>query len=204
MKKVVGRLAQLPILAAVVLTASCARDSILLITFDVAKDESAWYPIDVGDWREGINPLGEPEYYYTLHDATADLQAYLADPATGQMQSSRVIRLESYKVVWQDTALGIPDFRGALDLVVPADPGSGQPVRFTIMVLPANDKREVPALDHLRGAPTPSHPSPFNGQLTTTARIDFLGRELANDDPVSATMHLTAVFADYVDPNNYH
>jgi hypothetical protein len=191
-------------LAVVVLAASCAREKILLVSFDVAKDESAWYPIDVADWNEGLNSNGEPEYYYTLHDATADLQAVLADPGTGRQLGSRPIRLESYTVTWKDTSLEIPKFTGALDLVVPVDPNSGQPVRFTILVLPANDKQEVPALARLCGAPTPSHPSPFNGQLTTTARIDFLGHDLASDDPVNASMQLTAVFADYVDPNNYH
>jgi hypothetical protein len=191
-------------LAVVMLAASCAREKILLVSFDVAKDESAWYPIDVADWNEGLNSNGEPEYYYTLHDATADLQAVLTDPGTGQQLGSHPIRLESYTVTWKDTSLGIPKFTGALDLVVPANPNSGQPVRFTILILPAGNKEDVRMLAELRGRPTPSHPSPFNSQLTTNARIDFTGHELASDDPISATMHLTAVFADYVDPNNYH
>jgi hypothetical protein len=204
MKRNRNWLALLLSLTAVVLTASCAREGILLVSFDVAKDESAWFPIDVADWNEGLNSNGEPEYYYTLHDATADLQAVLADPGTGRPLGSRLIHLDSYTVTWKDTTLDIPKFTGALDLVVPVDPNSGQPARFTVLILPAGNKEDVRALAELRGKPTPSHPSPFYGQLTTTARIDFLGHDLASDDPVNASMHLTAVFADYVDPNNYH
>ena len=186
------------------LLAGCARQGTLVVAFDIAKDESAWYPVDVANWTEATRSNGDYYYYFTLNDATADLQAVLVDPGNGQPSDSRLIHLDSYTVTWQDTLHRIPKLTGALDLTVPADPSSGKPARFTLLVLPASEKQSVTALDNLRGNPTHENPNPFNDQLILKAQLDFLGHDLANGDAVTATMQLTAVFADYLDPNSYH
>jgi hypothetical protein len=191
-------------LVVMMLLAGCAREGVLVVAFDIAKDESAWFPIDVANWTRATRSNGDTYYYYTVNDATADLQAVLVDPGSGKPSDSRLVHLDSYTVTWQDSLHRIPRLTGALDLTVPADPGSSKPARFTLLVLPASEKEALPVLNDLRGDPTDENPDPFNGQLLVKAKIDIQGHDLATDDAVFATMSLTAAFADYPDPNNYH
>ena len=114
-------------LVVIALLATCAREGVLVVAFDIAKDESAWYPIDVANWTEATKSNGDYYYYFTLKDATADLQAVLVDPGSGQPSDSRLVHLDSYTVTWLDSLHRIPKLSGALDLTVPADPGSGKP-----------------------------------------------------------------------------
>jgi hypothetical protein len=70
--------------------------------------------------------------------------------------------------------------------------------------MPAVDKETVSVLANLDGDPSSDWPTTFNGELVATATIDFLGHDLGTSDTVSASLHLTAAFADYPDPNSYH
>ena len=190
-------------LALIALLASCARKGTVLVSFETANNESAWFPVDVAVWTQvSLNPY-ETYYTYTVKDATADLQATLIDAGTGQPSDSRVIHLDSYTVAWNDPLLHIPTRHGALDVTVPADPNSSKPAKFTVLVMPAIDKETLDVLANLRGDPE-RDPNTFVGELITTATITFQGFDLATNHPVETSLDLTAVFADFLDPNSYH
>jgi hypothetical protein len=191
-------------LALVALLASCARKGTVVVSFDPANNESAWYPVDVVNWIVVTGDQGEVNYYASYTDATADLQATLIDAGTGQPSDSRVIHLDSYAVSWNNAALHIPTLHGGLDVTVPADPNSSKPAKFTLLVMPAVEKETLGILANLQGDPQGDYPVTFNGELVTTATIDFSGHDLATNDTVSASLQLTAAFADYQDPNSYH
>lgn len=183
------------------LLASCARQGTVVVSFDPADNESAWYPIDVATWIAVTESGGGSVYYPTFNDATADLQATLIDATDGQPSDSRVVHLDSYTVTWSNTQ--IPPLHGALDVTVPADANSSEPARFTLLVMPGIDKETVNVLVGLEGDPN-DDPNTFNGELVATAKIDFHGHDLASGDTVTTSLQLTAAFADYLDPNSYH
>jgi len=190
-------------LALIALLASCAREGTVVVSFNSANNESAWYPVDVANWSE-YTEYGNVYFAYTVKDATADLQACLIDAGTGQPSDSRVVHLDSYTVSWDNASLHIPTLHGTLDVTVPADPNSSKPARFTALVLPAYEKEDLEVLSNLRGDPSQDEPNTFNGELVTTATIDFHGSDLASGKELDASLHLTAAFADYQDPNSYH
>jgi hypothetical protein len=190
-------------LALIALLASCARKGTVLVSFETANNESAWFPIDVAVWTAYSRYPGNVEYSYTVNDATADLQATLIDAGTGQPSDSRVIHLDSYTVSWNDPLLHIPTRHGALDVTVPADPNSSKPAKFTVLVMPAVDKETLDVLSNLRGDPA-SDPNTFVGELITTATITFNGSDLATGEQVETSLDLTAVFADFLNPNSCH
>lgn len=191
-------------LALVALLASCARKGTVVVSFSAANNESAWFPVDVANWNVYVSNGGEAVFSHTAKDATADLEATLIDAATGEPSSSRVVHLDSYTVSWDNAQLHIPALHGSLDVTVPADPNSSKPAKFTVLVMPAIEKETLGLLADLRGDPSLENPYSFNGELVTTATIDFRGHDLASDDSVLASLHLTAAFADYQDPNSYH
>ena len=191
-------------LALIAVLASCAGKGTVMVSFETANNESAWFPIDVAVWTAYERYPGDIEYSYNVTDATADLQATLIDPGTGQPSNSRVIHLDTYIVTWNNSLLNIPATHGALDVTVPADPNSSKPAKFTVLVMPAVSKDTVDALYHLRGDPSPDYPNTFVGELITTATITFTGSDLESGKEVEASLHLTAAFADYQDPNSYH
>jgi hypothetical protein len=187
-------------LALIALLASCARKGTVVVSFDSANNESAWYPVDVANWIAVTGPYGQVDYYPSYTDATADLQATLIDAGTGQPSDSRVVHLDTYSVNWDNSALHIPAMRGTLDATVPADPNSSKPAKFTVLVVPGVEKETLGVLASLQGDPN-NDPNTFVGELVTTATINFYGTDLATGDPVSTSLHLTAAFADYLDPN---
>lgn len=191
-------------LALIALLASCAREGTVVVSFETANNESAWYPVDVAVWTELYINGYDVIFNYTVNDATADLQATLIDAGTGQPSDSRVVHLDSYSVNWDNIALRIPTLHGALDVTVPADPNSSKPAKFTVLVMPGVQKDTLDVLANLRGNPTEENPNPFAGELVTTATISFHGHDLASGDSVFTSVHLTAAFADYLDPNSYH
>lgn len=190
-------------LALIALLASCARKGTVVVSFSTANNESAWYPIDVAVWTEYSPYPYETYYSYTVNDATADLQATLIDAGTGQPSDSRVVHLDTYSVNWDNSSLHIPVMRGTLDVTVPADPNSSKPAKFTVLVMPGIEKETLGVLANLRGDPD-DDPNTFVGELVTTATINFYGTDLATGDTINTSLHLTAAFADYIDPNSYH
>ena len=89
-------------LVLIALLASCARQGTVLVSFDPADNESAWYPVDVATWIVVAESAGGSAYYPTYTDATADLQATLIDPTDGQPSDSRVVHLDSYSGLFGD------------------------------------------------------------------------------------------------------
>jgi hypothetical protein len=191
-------------LALIAVLASCTGKGTVMISFATANNESAWFPIDVAVWMAHERYPGSIEYSYTVNDATADLQASLIDVNTGQSSNCRAVRLDSYIVTWNNSLARIPTRHGALDVTLPADPNSSKPAKFTILVMPAVDKETLQVLSNLRGDPSPGDPNTFVGELITTATITFSGSDLATGKEVEASLDLTAVFADFLDPNSYH
>jgi hypothetical protein len=188
-------------LALIALLASCAREGTVVVSFETANNESAWYPVDVVNWIVVQGNGGSVDYYPSYSDATADLQATLIDASTGQPSDSRVVHLDSYTVTWGNAH--IPTLHGALDVLVPADPNSSKLAKFTVLVMPGIEKETLSVLADVEGDPN-SDPNTFVGELVTTATIDFHGHDLASNDSVITSLHLTAAFADYIDPNSYH
>lgn len=190
-------------LALIAVLASCEKSTVV-VSFETANNESAWFPIDVAVWTAYEFYPEEIQYSYTVNDATADLQATLIDASTGQPSNCRVVHLDSYTVTWNNSLLSIPTRHGALDVTLPADPNSGKPAKFTVLVMPAIDKETLHVLSNLRGDPSPGDPNTFVGELITTATITFSGSDLESGKEVEASLDLTAVFADFLDPNSYH
>ena len=188
-------------LALIALLASCAKKGTVVVSFSTANNESAWYPVDVANWIAVTGPYGQVDYYPSYTDATADLQATLIDAGTGQPSDSRVVHLDSYTVTWGNAH--IPTLHGALDVLVPADPNSSKPAKFTVLVMPGIEKETLGVLANLQGDPN-DDPNTFVGELVTTATINFYGTDLATGDTINTSLHLTAAFADYIDPNSYH
>jgi hypothetical protein len=186
------------------LLVSCAKPKNVLI---VQNDESGWYPVDVAKWYSiRVTPGEPPEWYHTVTDATLKLTAHYANPGLGTptYPGDRSVHLNRYTITWKSSVVKIPRLTGSLDVTVPLDlTGSGKGAAFELLVCPATNKDTVTALADLLGDPD-SDPNTFVGQVIVNADVQVSGTDLLTDEDVSATIQLTAAFADYLDPNTYH
>jgi hypothetical protein len=180
---------------------SCTKNKYAL-RLDCA--EAGYYPVDVAIWDSYKDPDGTVIWYATVADATGELKATYVDPSSSlpAYPASHAVQIQSYTVTWKGTPK-LPKTSGALNLLVPLDISGGTEVTVPILVMPAISKDTVTALTDLRGDPE-GDLNTFVGQLTAKATIELRGRDIVDDHEVIATIDLTGVFADYVNPNKAH
>jgi hypothetical protein len=167
-------------------------------------DEAGWYPVDVAKYIAVKDPTsGEVTHYPTYFDGTADLKiSYLGSiRELPTYPADDAIRLTTFRVRW--TGATIPTTSGSLDNLIHADPLGKADITIPILVVPAGAKESCAVLTDLQGDPD-SDPNTFVGQVTAKGTIEIHGKDIINDEDISATVEFTAVFADYVEPNSYH
>jgi hypothetical protein len=182
---------------------SCAKNNYAML---VNYEESGWYPVDVAKWTAVREQGGDFTYWYTVKDGTAEFSVAYVDPGSyyPTYPTSHALMLQSYTVNWKGTVgQKPPNSSGQLNVLVPLDVSGGTEVKVKILVVPAGNKDTSTVLSDLRGDPE-SDPNTFVGQLVSKAEITLRGKDIATNADVEATLELTAAFADYVDPNDYH
>jgi hypothetical protein len=170
----------------------------------IAMDEAGWYPVDVAKYIAVKEPSGGGvTHTATYVDGTADLRiSYLGSiRELPTFPADDAIRLTTFKVRWTGAAL--PTTSGSLDNLVHSDPSGKTEIKVPILVVPAASKESCTVLTDLQGDPD-SDPNTFVGQVTAKGIVEIHGKDIINDEDILATVEFTAVFADYVEPNNYH
>ena len=188
-------------LAGLLSLTSCTKNK-YAVRLDYA--EAGYYAVDVAIWDSYKDPDGTVIWYATVSDATAEIKATYVDPSSSlpAYPASHAVQMQNYSVTWKGTPK-LPKTAGTLNILVPLDASGGTEVTVPIMVMPAISKDTVTALVDLRGDPE-SDLNTFVGQITGRATIELRGTDVVDDHEVVATLELTALFADYVNPNKAH